>query len=269
VLLPPEPPVCGDDVCEEDEDCPEDCWDVEQDCLVNSCDVSSCGDSAGCAEALACANVCTDVECAIACVEGASNGWSPLISGAVGAAEVSYMVPTDDSLGESWTALDFDDSAWSVGAQGLGYEMSGSGYAELISTEVVPTYVEDDANTVMIRAHFDVFDPTILTNLLLRLKVDDGYVAYLNGVEVARQGVEGTISWTSESVETPDSQALVYNDYELDDFIELLVAGDNVLAVHLVNYYTGSSDLLFISELSVPGLDQVVTCGVEAGCFGP
>ena len=43
---------------------------------------------------------------------------------------VKTFVPTDNSLGASWQQLEFDDSAWQVGALGVGYEVLASGFTD-------------------------------------------------------------------------------------------------------------------------------------------
>ena len=46
--------------------------------------------------------------------------------------------------------------------------------------------------TVYLRKTFTVTNPTAVDNLIFGVDYDDGFVAYLNGVEVARDNVTGT-----------------------------------------------------------------------------
>lgn len=81
-----------------------------------------------------------------------------------------------------WATPGFDDSEWLVGEMGLGYN-------------------DDDARTVlsdMRRNYYSVYArrafsvPEVgISSLLLSVDFDDGFVAYLNGVEVARENVLG------------------------------------------------------------------------------
>ena len=66
---------------------------------------------------------------------------------------------------------------------GVGYE-AGSGYESFIGTDV--TSMRDAHPTVFIRARFHVADPAVFDSLTLRMRYDDGFVAYLNGVEIGR-----------------------------------------------------------------------------------
>ena len=89
------------------------------------------------------------------------------------------------------------------------------------------------------------------------MKYDDGFVAYLNGVEVTsanapgRNGDLGTLNWNSLAT-TPhtDAEAVVFEDFDLTAHLGLLQPGtNNVLAIHALNQALDSSDLLILPEL--------------------
>ena len=172
-----------------------------------------------------------------------------LLSGVAGDAAVRYFVPADDSLGTTWTDPAFDDGAWSEGTSGIGYENTPADYADLITTSVRPQDVVPGATTIMTRTEFQV-DPANVNDLVVQMKYDDGFVAYLNGTEVARQNVAGTLSWnTSGGGSNPDTSAVIFQDFDITDFKNLLVDGTNVLAVQVVNEGTNSSDLLVLPQV--------------------
>ena len=56
--------------------------------------------------------------------------------------------------------------------------------------------------TVFLRFPFPVADPSIFNSLRLRMKFDDGFVAYLNGVEVARANAPLELAWNSSATTT-------------------------------------------------------------------
>lgn len=76
---------------------------------------------------------------------------------------------------------------------------------------------------------------------------DDGFVAYLNGTEVARENVQDPISWNMEL--DGFREAIMYTGvrperYELKSFIETaLQPGRNVLAVEVHNENASSNDM--------------------------
>lgn len=166
-----------------------------------------------------------------------------------GRTRVRYRVPVNDALAATWTAPDFDDSAWRVGQQGLGYESAPAEYAPLIATPVEPAAVDPGATSVQLRLRFAVADPAA-QGLVLRVQYDDGFVAWLNGTEVARRNVPaGLPTWNGRAASHPDAEARVYQDVDIQAFAHLLVPGANVLAIHAMNAEPNSSDLLVNVEL--------------------
>jgi hypothetical protein len=95
--------------------------------------------------------------------------------------------------------------------------------------------------------NFNVADPGAITSLILQMKYDDGFVAYLNGTEVVRANVNGAARFDSSASNHPDSLAVNFEDFTLP--AAALVAGVNVLAVHAVNQSANSSDMLIIPQL--------------------
>lgn len=108
------------------------------------------------------------------------------------------------------------------------------------------------------RIEFDVVEDTSLFNTLkLRMKYDDGFVAYLNGVEVTRDNFTGTPSWDSVADSNrQDDLALQFVDFDISDHIGDLRQGLNVLAIHGLNDDVDDLNFLLLPELvavSYPG----------------
>ena len=59
-----------------------------------------------------------------------------IVSGDPGATTGRFFIPTDESLGRSWTQPGFDDSAWESGPLGIGFENSNDHFEELIQTDL-------------------------------------------------------------------------------------------------------------------------------------
>ena len=108
-------------------------------------------------------------------------------------AEKRVLVPTGD-LGTAWTGVDFEDSAWQAGSNGIGYDQS-TNYTEIIGIDLRSTLFRRNSS-VYVRAPFQLADPQ-LGNLKLRLRYDDGFIAYLNGREVARRNAPLEPRWNS------------------------------------------------------------------------
>lgn len=159
-----------------------------------------------------------------------------------------FKIPVDASDGTNWFAQGFDDAGWGQGQFGLGYESAPGDFAGLIATPV-PT----PTRSVYIRCLFTVDQAALLDTLRLRLKVDDGFVAYLNGARVAAENAPVALDWSAAAVaEQTNAYAVIFADFDLTSCRNLLTNGVNVLAIHLLNAPINPrlpSDLLLIPEL--------------------
>ncbi|MEA3368448.1 MAG: chitobiase/beta-hexosaminidase C-terminal domain-containing protein, partial [Planctomycetota bacterium] len=126
----------------------------------------------------------------------------------------------------------------------------GGGYASLIHTDVEDEMFEQN-DTVYLRVEFDVTDPGIYDSLYLRMKYDDGFVAYLNGTKVAERNAPASPAWDSSATGVhPNVEAIVWTDINISDQLGLLQAGTNVLAIQGLNAPTDDKDLLILPELA-------------------
>ncbi|NIP98271.1 MAG: hypothetical protein GWO24_34625 [Akkermansiaceae bacterium] len=165
-------------------------------------------------------------------------------------AEVRWRVPVDGSEDEFWTEARFDDSGWASGAMGLGYDES-TDYLPHITTDVTEA-MHDKHTGVYVRTRFNVPDPSQIASLGLRMKYDDGFVAYLNGLFVA--GINAPplerVDWQSQAIGShADGEAIRFQQFDLDRALDWLVPGENVLAIHGLNYLVTSSDFLLVAEV--------------------
>jgi hypothetical protein len=97
------------------------------------------------------------------------------------------------------------------------------------------------------RQIFKVTDPTSFSGLTLRLKYNDGFVAYLNGTEIARRNAPLTPDWNSAS--TASHSAATIEDIPLTGAPALLVSGTNVLAIQGLNLSAGDADFYLEPQL--------------------
>jgi hypothetical protein len=168
-------------------------------------------------------------------------------------ADKRATVPLSD-IDETWKGGgDFDDSAWLPcidGPGGVGFERT-SGYQDLFTLDLLDQMYARNA-TCYIRIPFAV--DADYDSLTLNVRYDDGFVAYLNGVEVARRNFDGTPAWDSRaSASHSDSAAVVFENIDISDFIDTLQQGDNLLAIHAMNSSTTSGDFLISVELLATG----------------
>jgi hypothetical protein len=101
-----------------------------------------------------------------------------------------------------------------------------------------------------IRVPFTVSNPAALQSLTLRMMYDDGFVAYLNGQEVVRRNAPATPQWNSGATAShPNFQAIVFEDINISDHLNALLAVGNVLAIQGLNQNASDTDFLIVPEL--------------------
>ena len=155
-----------------------------------------------------------------------------------------YQIPTSEPPAE-WRSPGFNDGSWSSGATGIGYGDNDDA-----------TVVDAGTISVYLRKSFTVSDIDQIEKLIFSLDYDDGFIAYLNGVEIGRMNLESTAGplpyYTTALEYTEPLMISGAKPLEIDitNKIPLLTSGENVLAIQVHNHSSGSSDLSIIPFLS-------------------
>ncbi|MCD6392174.1 MAG: lamin tail domain-containing protein, partial [Planctomycetes bacterium] len=174
------------------------------------------------------------------------------------------LIPTDGSLGLSWTVSNFDDSAWLSGQTAVGYD-----YGSYINLDV--SAMRNNVESVYIRVPFEVDDVAAINELTLRMKYDDAFVAYINGTFVARSANSpelADLAWDSgATANRDDGDAQIYEEFDITLHKGALVQGQNMLAIHGLNWKTSSSDLLMLPELKSTDTDSFDIESLITGYF--
>ncbi|HEV58116.1 MAG TPA: hypothetical protein ENN87_11605, partial [Phycisphaerales bacterium] len=96
----------------------------------------------------------------------------------------------------------------------------------------------------------DAGERDLFNTLTLRVRYEDGFVAYLNGVEIARDNAPAIAAWNAHAPsDRPEEQALDWVSLDVSDYLHLLREGTNVLAVHGLNDAAADGDFLLQAEL--------------------
>jgi hypothetical protein len=128
-------------------------------------------------------------------------------------------------------------------------QLAQVGYGSVIATDIGSAMSNQNA-TAFIRFPFSVSDPNSMQSLKLRMKYDDGFVAYLNGQVVASRNAPASPQWNSAATAIhPNADALVYENISFANSPGLLVSGANVLAIHGLNVSATDGDFLIGAEL--------------------
>jgi len=142
---------------------------------------------------------------------------------------------------DAWRRPAYDDSSWSLGATPIGY-----GFADCAT---VLDDMRGDYISVFMRKQFYVEDPGKVGTLVLSMDYDDGFVAYLNGREVARRMMGSAGSTVYCNTAAGEHEAGLAEEIDISGFISVLVAGYNVVAIQGHNTSLKSVDFRVAPEL--------------------
>lgn len=160
----------------------------------------------------------------------------------VGTSEASSPDPT------SWRVVGFSDQTWSDGTTPIGYANPPNSAAEQNLVTLIPSSAEGGYLSVFFRRFFVLNKPQSITSLTLNVNVDDGFIAWINGVEVARYNVpDGELPYNGNAL-TAGEENLIQQTIPVTS--GMLLQGQNVIAVQVFNANSGSSDLFFDASLA-------------------
>lgn len=163
------------------------------------------------------------------------NHWESLVKAEE---DWKYSIGTS-SISEDWNTNNFNDQSWLLGQGGFGYGDNDDN-----------TIIGSNTISVYLRKTFDIQDINDISHLVLHADYDDGFVAYLNGTEIMRSNNFNTFFPSFNTITNNNHEAVLYSggipEYKLfsfDDVSDLLVQGNNLLAVQVHNSGYTSSDL--------------------------
>ena len=154
-----------------------------------------------------------------------------------------FFATTNTSVPSNWYTIFHPN--WSSGSGIFGY---GNSYI----TQSVPI----GTITLYIQKEFSIADINLIDELVLSCDYDDGFVAYINGVEIARDNIGTPLVWNTFATNVIDAQMLSttgkYRNYKIPKSIwtSFLSNGVNRLSIEVHNASATSSDLLITAFLS-------------------
>ncbi len=151
----------------------------------------------------------------------------------------------DPSPGDSaaWRQRTFNDASWETGKAAFVYGEAGFSGTDL-------TGMQGSYTTLYLRKSFHVPSPAAIASLQLATVLDDGFIAWINGVRVASTNAptnDSGLSWASLATTTVEP---FESTFDLPNPANYLVAGENTIAVLVLNGAISSSDLVFDAELT-------------------
>jgi len=137
---------------------------------------------------------------------------------------------------QQWKLVSYKDSLWNEGRGGLGY-------GDDDDLTIVP-----QCKVLYLRKQFSVQDTVSICKALLSIDYDDGFIAWLNGGEIARSGVSGAFPDAQSPVDNHEATMHAGGHPEnfiihMDSLAKYLQVGKNQLSLQVHNQSVNSSDL--------------------------
>ena len=130
-------------------------------------------------------------------------------------------------------------------------------YTNYINTDVKAQMYGSNA-TAYVRIPFNVTNPAAVASLQLLMRYDDGFVAYLNGHQIASANAPGTLAWNSAATQRhPDSAAVQWTPFNVTAALPYLQAGGNVLTIQALNINATNTDFLMQAQLVAQSIADV------------
>lgn len=141
--------------------------------------------------------------------------------------------------GSNWMTQSFNDNSWPSGPATLGVESAGL-------PEPIRTGLTLGTITYYFRHTFNYSGDPANDLLQLRLLIDDGAIIYINGSEILREGLpEGPVDQNTLANSTVADATIQMIDLPEN----LLLTGENLIAVEVHQASSGSSDIVFGLEV--------------------
>ncbi|AHM63561.1 Spore coat protein CotH [Flammeovirgaceae bacterium 311] len=152
--------------------------------------------------------------------------------------------------GAGWMSNIYNDNEWPEGSGGFGFGDDD----DVILDQVSSVFI--------IRKTFNIADKNSILKAVLHMDYDDGFIAYLNGSEIARAnmpyGQPGYDQYSMEEHEAMLYRGIVPEAFVLKDALlkSLIKNGENLLAIQVHNLSEASSDISARAWLSFEVSDQ-------------
>ncbi|TXD48973.1 MULTISPECIES: CotH kinase family protein [unclassified Polaribacter] len=156
--------------------------------------------------------------------------------------EFKFLIPISEP-NPAWKTLNFEDSSWSSGNSGFGY-----------NDEDDATRIPIGTKSIYLRKKFTVGNLSNISSLILDVDYDDAFVAYINGKEIARANINGNPpAFNASSITFREAE--MYSGgkperFTITDLNLILTEGENILTIQAHNFGLNSSDFSIIPFLS-------------------
>ncbi len=157
----------------------------------------------------------------------------------------------------AWRAIGFEDATWANAPAPFWY-------GDVQSSPGTPlTDMQGGYTSIFLRRTFEVANPTAVSELQLEALSDDGFIAWINGQEIARFNVpDGEIPFKG-AANPALSEPIPVQPFTLSNPSAFLVAGRNVIAVQGFNSSLSDSSDFVLNLALASSVDEVPPTIVE------
>ncbi len=183
-------------------------------------------------------------------------------------AGMTYLAnAADPGVGLDWVAPEFVPLGWADGSYGVGYDTDEVVTAEQLILSEVP------AGTISVytRTRLNLIDVASVQKATLGADYDDGFVLWINGIEIYRspEMPAEALTWDTVPLSRESSNDFIPDYTPVFDVtskvLSALKFGDNIVAMAVWNADVTSTDLLLIPQLNLygPGPSEPATQTIE------
>jgi len=165
---------------------------------------------------------------------------------------------------KDWATVKFDDSKWLQGPSGIGFGDDVK-YATTLDD------MRGNYAAVFMRRSFRIENAASVVRLHLGIKYDDGFIAHVNGREVARSrsmGPPGTRVALNKELPSKHDEEDPEETYTIEVRKGLLQSGENVLSIEFRNSWIKGGDACAIPRLEASMIGgKTATVGTRMSLF--
>ena len=179
-----------------------------------------------------------------------------------------YYLPGSEQIATDWNLIEFDPVDWSSGPTPIGFGDDDD------MTTIDPVF------SIFMRKTFEVLDIDNVIYGLLHMDYDDGFVVYINGVEVLRENLgEPNTEVSYDQFADTNVEANIYRGIKpqkffIEDIKDHLIEGQNVLALQVHNASENLNDLtalpilsFYVGEPSAPSETSEIKIKINTDSF--
>jgi uncharacterized repeat protein (TIGR01451 family) len=196
-------------------------------------------------------------------VDDSNHGTEDHLSNPVTLTAGSHSVEIIMWEGGGGDALEFFAAAGTETSWSSNFKLVGSPGGLVVSTPPLGSSASPEVATnvqsrmlginpgCFVRVPFTVTGIGRVSALTLRMRYNDGFIAYLNGVEVARRNAPASALFNSTATASrTGEESLIVENIDISTALTSVVNGTNVLAVHGMNDSVSNSSFLVLPEVT-------------------